>query len=879
MKTKPQIRLLFILISSFFYTMSSYAQKETKDRSTIKSSTVVEGNARFSILTSHIIRLEYDSTQKFINDPSFVVINRNLPAVPFKKTRRGKWLIIKTSQMELKYKTGSGSFNDKNLQITYNQNPTHSIVWNPAMKNTENLKGTFRTLDGMNGDRYGGAKSATAFENGLISRNGWYLLDDSNNFLFDNSEWKWAKERNNPELDWYFIGYGTDYKTALYDYTQIAGKIPLPPRYTLGYWWSRYWNYSDDEFRTLVDRFKQYNIPLDVLVIDMDWHKTDGLALKDDKKFDEFEQPIGWTGYTWNKSLFPEPDKFLQWLKNQKIKTTLNLHPASGISSTEEKYETFAKAMDFDTIGRKNIPFEAGDKKFMTNLFNIVLDPLQKDGVSFWWPDWQQWPYSNKIAGLSNIWWLNYCFFSRMEQQDKQRPLLYHRWGGFGNHRYQIGFSGDAIISWKSLDFQPYFTSTASNVLYGYWSHDLGGHMFGNVPEEEKKIDPEMYTRWMQYGVFSPIFRTHSSKDPRLMKEIWNFSGDYFLALYDAIHLRYALDPYIYTMARESYDTGVSLCRPMYYDYPKEENAYTFRNEYMFGDHMLIMPVTTPAVNDLSTVKLWLPAGNDWYEWSTGTLLKGGQTIERTFLINEYPIYIKAGAILPMYDESVKNLQENSNKLVLKVFPGGDFTTRLYEDDGNNSDYKKSAFTFTKIQTTLEADSILNLTLFPREGSFPGMIEARNVEFQLYGSLMPDSIKLNGKNIPYDATKSKNTWNYSGQDNTVHILCAETNCNEITNISVHYPLKQVDINGMIGRMHRLKKTVDLLKNNWFDSSPIPNMISATNQANINIEYHPAEFNNIVSNFMINYMQIADTINNTIVNQLIKDKCRNYLDDK
>lgn len=879
MKSQPKMKPLLVLLTLFIYIMCLQAQNEIGDVTFSKTtSIVVEGNARFSILTSHIIRLEYDSTGKFVNDPSLVVINRNLPPVPFKKTFRGKWMIIKTAQMELKYKTGSGKFNAKNLQITYNQNPTKPIVWNPRMKNDENLKGTFRTLDGLNGDTHEGEKTPTNFENGLISRNGWYLLDDSNNFLFDNSAWKWAKERNNPELDWYFIAYGTDYKAALYDYIQIAGRIPLPPRYAFGYWWSRYWNYSDDEFRTLVTRFKQYNIPLDVLVIDMDWHNTDGLTFKENKKLDEFGQLKGWTGYTWNKSLFPDPDKFLAWLKGQKLKTTLNLHPASGISSTEEKYGVFAKAMDFDTIGRKNIPFEVADKKFMTNLFNIELDPLQEKGVSFWWLDWQQWTFSNKMAGLNNTWWLNYCFFSHMEQQAKQRPLLYHRWGGLGNHRYQIGFSGDAIISWKSLDFQPYFTSTASNVLYGYWSHDLGGHMFGDVPDDEKKIDPEMYTRWMQYGVFTPIFRTHSSKDPRLIKEIWNFTGDYFQPLYDAIHLRYQLNPYIYTMARKAYDTGISLCRPMYYDYPNKEEAYAFKNEYMFGDDMLILPITTPALNDFSTAKVWLPEGNDWYEWSTGTLLKGGQTIERKFLINEYPVYVKVGAIIPMYDESVKNLQENSNNLVVKVFPGGNFSTKHYEDDGDNDDYKQSAYCFTVLQSEYEDDNNLKITVFPREGSFPGMIEHRNIDFQLYGSVMPDSITLNGIVLPYIATNSDNSWNYSGHDLTVHILATQTDCNEKTQILVYYPVKQVDINGMIGKMHRLEKTVALLKNNWFDGSPIPNLISATNQANIEIEYQPSGFVNIVQNFKTNYSQIGDTISNTFVNKTIAEQCHNYLNN-
>jgi len=872
------MRTILILLSLLWYSFLMNAQKKDALSTNKSTSIIIAGDARFTILTPHIIRLEYDSTRRFVNSPSFVAINRNLPAVPFTKKFHGKWLIIKTSKMELKYKIGSGRFNAENTQITYNQNSAHSIVWKPEMKNNENLKGTFRTLDGMNGDTHVGDTIPTPFENGLISRDGWYLLDDSNNFLFDNSSWKWVKERNNHEVDWYFMGYGTNYKAILYDFTQIAGKIPLPPRYAFGYWWSRYWNYSDDELRSLVKHFHQYNIPLDVLVIDMDWHNTNGLTFRNNKNIDEFGQSLGWTGYTWNKSLFPDPGKFLHWLKDQHLKTTLNLHPASGIAPIEEKYAAFAKAMNFDTTGHKNIPFEAADKKFMTNLFNIELDPLQKEGVSFWWLDWQQWPFSKKIARLSNTWWLNYCFFSHMEQQKKQRPLLYHRWGGLGNHRYQIGFSGDVIISWKSLAFQPFFTSTASNVLYGFWSHDLGGHMFGNVPDDQKKIDPEMYTRWMQYGVFSPIFRTHSSKDPRLEKEIWNFTGDYFQALYDAIHLRYALDPYIYTMAREAYDTGISLCRPMYYDYPKDDEAYNYINEYMFGDNMLIMPITTPAVNNLSTVKIWLPKGGDWYEWSTGTLFKGGQTIERKFMIDEYPIYVKAGSIIPMYDKQVKNLQENSNDLIVKVFPGSNFTTKLYEDEGNNNDYQKNAYTFTVIQSEHKADSTIKITIFPREGSFPGMIEKRNIDFQLYGSVMPNSITMNGKLLAYDAKKGNNTWNYSGHDLTVHIRANQTDCNTKTEISVHYPAKKIDINGMIGKMNRLKKAVALLKNNWFDASPIPNMISATNQVDIRIEYHPSDFDHLIRNFIMHYTQIGDTISHTFVNKAIVEQCQNYLDN-
>lgn len=868
------MKKIFLLIGLICFLSLINAQNISKNQK--KNNSVISGNARFTILTPRMVRMEYDSTAQFVDAPSFVFNNRNISAINYAITKEGKWLVITTDLLELRYKTGSGKFNANNLEIVYKQDKTHSISWKPGDVNTENLKGTYRTLDGMNGDTHVDDKTAKPFEDGLLSRNGWYVIDDSNNFLFDNTDWSWVKERSNTETDWYFLGYATDYKSALNDFTKVAGKVPLPPRYAFGYWWSRYWNYSDVELRDLVKKFEQYNIPLDVLVIDMDWHITDGLSFRRAGKRDEFGQSIGWTGYTWNKSLFPQPDNLLQWLKDKQIKTTLNLHPASGIAPYEEKYAAFAKAMQFDTTEHKNIPFEVADKKFMTNLFDVVLDPMRNKGVSFWWLDWQQWPNSKQIKTLSNTWWLNYCFFSRMEKDNQQRPLLYHRWGGLGNHRYQIGFSGDAVISWKMLDYEPYFTANASNVLYDYWSHDLGGHMFYGLTEEQKKIDPEMYTRWMQYGVFSPIFRTHSTKDPRLNKEVWAFTGEYFDALSNAIHLRYDLAPYIYTMARKTYDSAIALCRPMYYDYPKTEEAYHQKNEYMFGDNLLVMPITSPAVNDISSAKIWLPEGNDWYEWNTGNLLKGGQTIERTFLLNEYPVYVKAGAIVPMYDEKIKNLQQNSNDLILKIFPGGSSETKLYEDAGDDNNYKQSAYTFTVIQTGKTTDGSLTVNVLPREGSFAGMIEQRNLDVQLYGSVMPESVFVNGEKINYESKKTNNGWYFSGDDLTVHILVAKTDCNKKTTFTIHYPAQQPDINGMIGKMNRLRKTVVLFKNNWFDGAPVPANISSVNQTGIQIEYDPLHFTDYVNRFFATYKTIGETMDNTSVDKKIIEKCKHYL---
>lgn len=543
---------------------------------------IVKGgvDVRFTILTPQLIRLEWDSTGVFNDSPSFVIINRRLPVPKFTQTVKQGWLIIRTDALELRYKRNTGKFNANNLSVRFFAEPRNAFVWKPNSVQKNNLKGTARTLDGFRGDVNDRDSSLLTLEDGLLSTDGWCVIDDSRSFLFDNSDWPWAKQRPGGSIqDWYFMGYGRNYKSAIFDYSRIAGKVPLPPRYAFGYWWSRYWKYSENELRDLVTDFEKFNIPLDVLVIDMDWHLTDSLFSKPD----EFNERKWWTGWTWDTGLFPDPGKFLQWTNKKHLKTTLNLHPASGIAPFEAAYGEFARKMNFDTTTRRNIPFEGSNKKFMQNLFDIVLNPMEKQGVDFWWLDWQQWLNDKKIAGLNNTWWLNYTFFSAMEKKGDKRPMLYHRWGGLGNHRYQIGFSGDAIISWKSLEYQPYFTNTASNVLYGYWSHDIGGHMFGKGTEE---LDPELYARWMQYGVFNPILRTHSGKNAILNKEIWNFGTEYFKVLADAVKLRYALVPYIYTMARKTYDAGISLCRPMYYDYPEAEEAYRFSRQYQFGDEI-----------------------------------------------------------------------------------------------------------------------------------------------------------------------------------------------------------------------------------------------------------------------------------------------------
>ncbi|NOZ62133.1 MAG: alpha-glucosidase, partial [Calditrichaeota bacterium] len=667
MNGKWNFFFIFLLLSGMFAMAQKKSFAENVHNPVAdKKSMVTDENVRFTVLTPQMIRMEWSENGKFIDQATLVFLNRRLPVPKFTVTRKNGWLKIQTSHLKLRYKIGSGKFNAKNLQIEFSLNGK-SVQWHPGMKDSNNLKGTIRTLDGV--------KGATDLEPGLISRDGWTLVDDTKRPLLDNSDWQWAQPAPQHDYqDWYFFGYGHNYKQALHDFTRVAGKIPLPPRFVFGVWWSRYWAYTDEEFRQLVHEFEIHDVPLDVLVIDMDWHETFNLRWWR-KERDQAGQRKGWSGYTWNKILFPDPKEFLDWCDKKGLKTPLNLHPASGVQPWEEKYPEMARAMGIDPATKKYVPFDIVDKKFAKNYMEILHHPLEKMGVDFWWLDWQQ-EHKTKIPGVNPTFWLNYVHFTDMERQGK-RPLIFHRWGGLGNHRYQIGFSGDAISVWQSLAFQPYFTATASNVLYGYWSHDIGGHMPGEV-------EPELYTRWIQFGVFSPVLRTHTTRNPKAERRIWAYPVDYFNVMRDAFLLRYAMIPYIYTQARKAYDTGVSLCRPMYYDYPEAEEAYQFKDQYMFGDDLLVAPITEPldSMSMLITKKIWLPPG-EWIEWFTGNILQGGKVIERSFALDEIPVYAKAGAIIPMQPKMRYSNEKPVDPLILTIFPGEKGETQVYEDAGN----------------------------------------------------------------------------------------------------------------------------------------------------------------------------------------------------
>lgn len=776
---------------------------------------VTSGNARFTVLTPQLIRMEWSADGQFEDRATLTFVNRETPVPEFKVRESRSKLTITTPALTLTY-LKNGKFSDKNLKAVFTLNGKE-VVWTPGMENPQNLLGTTRTLDGADG-----SKLKEPMEQGILSRAGWSLIDDSQRHVLtpDGSEWEeWIEARpEGDRQDLYLFAYGHDYKQALADYALVAGRAPMPPKYTLGYWWSRYWQYSDNEFVDLVNKLKSMDVPIDVLIVDMDWHETWGLRKSNSPK-DEYGQRIGWTGYTWQKELFPSPANFLKWTENEELKVALNLHPASGIQPYEAVYDDFTKEYGWSEKG-KSVPFKIDERKWADAYFKTVLEPMERDGVDFWWLDWQQWKESKYTPGLSNTFWLNHTFFNHAERQNPGlRPFIYHRWGGLGSHRYPLAFSGDTYATWPMLAYLPYFTATASNVNYGWWGHDIGGHMFHKT---QKATDPELYTRWLQYGVFTPIFKTHSTKDPRIERCIWCFPDHMFL-MRDAIRLRYTLAPYIYNAARENYDTGVGMCRPMYYDYPESDKAYETPEQFMFGNDILATTITQPvdSITGLAPRTIWFPEGA-WFDCATGSMYEGGRTEELHYTLAENPHYAKAGSIIPMNPATVKNLQQPCDTLVLTFIPGGDGQLRHYEDDGMSQQYKTN-YAVTTASKKQEGNTV-RVRISPREGSFAGASDNRSYELRFPAVFPPKSVKVNGKELAYSRFPKAGEWTYDGYTLAPVIYTGTTACDAPVEIELAFDdyatAHQADLYGMSGVFKRcLDLTVEFKTEQGAHSEP------------------------------------------------------------
>ncbi|HOG46518.1 MAG TPA: glycoside hydrolase family 31 protein [Anaerolineae bacterium] len=721
---------------------------------------VLAPQARFTVLTSRLIRIEHSPSGRFEDRASQAFWHRRQPLPAFEVQRTGRRLEIVTEHLRLRYDPKPGGvaggpqpagLAPEALSITLTSS---GVTWRYGDAPTGNLLGTARTVDQADG--------AVPLGQGLVSRAGWALVDDSAALVFNAAGWLEPRPPEPGAQDLYFFGYGHDYAGCLRDFQRIAGPAPLIPRWALGNWWSRYWAYSQDELQRLVEDFRRHEVPLAVCIVDMDWHITQtGNACS------------GWTGYTWNRDLFPDPEGLIAWLHECGLRTALNLHPAEGVHPHECAYEALARAVGVDAESREPVPFDIADPRFTNAYFDLLHHPMEAQGVDFWWIDWQQGTLS-RLPGLDPLWWLNHLHFQDLGRDGRKRPFIFSRWGGLGNHRYPIGFSGDSIVSWRSLAFQPYLTATAANVAYGWWSHDIGGHMSGIE-------DPELYLRWLQCGALSPILRLHSTKNPYHERRPWGHGEGIFRHAREAMQVRHALIPYLYTMAWRSHREGIPLIRPLYHTHAEHEEAYRCPNEYWFGSELIAAPHVRPADPDtrLSRSVVWLPeaviarrwpqpptkqspeadlepviarrwpqpptkqsAGPecDWFDFFTGERYPAGWHA-RYGGLDDIPLYARAGAIVPLGPRVAWGGVESPEALEVHVFPGADNRCELYEDDGCSQGYLEGHSALTPIEQRWHGEA-LELRIGPVQGEVGQAPARRRYDLVFKGVARPSEVAL-----------------------------------------------------------------------------------------------------------------------------------------
>lgn len=679
-------------------------------------------NVRFTVLTNRLIRLEYSPSNQFEDRPSQAFWYREQPAIPFESHVTPDTISIETDALTLHYHVNTAGFTAESLSITLKQTQHQ---WRYGDPNPDNLGGTSRTLD----DRRG----RIPLEQGLLSRAGWTLVDDSDSLVFNANSWLEPRNAPHGTQDLYFFGYEQDYAGCLQDYCALTGPTPLVPRWSLGNWWSRYWEYDEAELTTLIEDFKANEIPLSVCIIDMDWHITE-----------TGNTSSGWTGYTWNRDLFPDPDRMLAYLHRQGLRTSMNLHPAEGIHPHEAQYNQLAERLGLDPETQQPIPFDIADPDFTDAYLKILHHPEEQRGVDFWWMDWQQGTLS-KLPGLDPLWWLNHIHFMDLARSGR-RPFIFSRWGGLGNHRYPIGFSGDTYIAWESLAFQPYFTATAANVRYGWWSHDIGGHHLGIE-------DPELYLRWIQYGVLSPIMRLHATKNEFHDRRPWIYDAETFKLARDAMQFRHALIPYLYSMAWRDHTEHIALARPMYHDYPDSEAAYHCPQQYLFGSDLIAAPFTTPADPEtrLSHNAVWLPEGN-WYNFFTGEYFRGDGWHALYGTPADIPLFARAGAIIPLGQRTGWGGVDNPATLEVHAFAGTGGAFTLYEDDGESTAYQHQTYALTRFEQVWETTNTLSLVIHPVEGDRGVAPELRTYSLVIHGISEPNKItaEIDGASISFE---------------------------------------------------------------------------------------------------------------------------------
>ena len=730
---------------------------------------VADGRVRFEVITPTLIRLEFAANRRFENRRTLTTAGRLRSRPRFRtEVRRGE-RVVRTERMTLRWRRTGKPFAARDLRVRLG-----GATLRPRLgPNPAPLGGWRRSLDIVDGP--------VPLHEGMLSRAGWYLLDDSTTALITPDGFATRPQRDGDYQDLYLFAYGRDYVRGLRDLRTLTGRAPLLPRTAFGVWFSRWWPYGEADWMAIAERFRREGVPLDTLSVDTDFkmvHDEAGAALASSvvgAPGDDYS----WNGWDWNRELYPDPKRFFDWAEERGIEVGLNLHPSINdqdpqFARTQERagggltVDDGCRVVQADPAGQCLV-FDWTDPRQLAAYFELH-EPFERQGVDFWWLDWCCDGSRADAPGLTPDTWINKQYFERQRARGSRWPA-FQRMGGsyqlgfagsggtgaFAEHRYTIQFTGDTCGTWELLRFAAQFTAAEASIGLPYVSHDIGS-FFSESPTgicdrqispyvagRDNDLSPEMYVRWVQLGAFQPLERLHSHHGRRLP---WEFEEPARTIAADFLRLRGALVPFLYTLAREAHDTGVPLVRPLYLHWPRRRGAYAHPAQYTLGRDLLVAPVAEPG--DPAEVEVWFPPGT-WIDWFTGERHRGPGTKRLSVPLERMPVFARAGAIVPMQPRAPTTPRGGMRSVILTAHRGSGRTT-LYDDAGDGLGYERGQFTRTAIHQRRRGAET-TLTIGRARGGFPGQPRARRWEIRFVGVARPRRVSVAGRpaRASYDA--------------------------------------------------------------------------------------------------------------------------------
>lgn len=572
------------------------------------------------------------------------------------------------------------------------------------------------------------------------------------NFGVESNEY-YSFESPGGEMLYYFI-YGNDYKDIISNYAKLTGNPIMPPEWAFGFSQSRGLLTNESLTREIAKGYRDRKIPCDVIY-----------------------QDIGWTqwlqDFSWRRNNYQNPKRMLSDLAEQGFKVIVSQDPV--VSQANEAQWKEADSLDYfvkdiQTGESYDMPWPWGG--------NCGVVDFTNPGVGDWWGKLQQMPLDDGVKGfwtdMGEPAWSNEESVERLgmkhyagmhdeihnvygltwdkvvtEQFNKRNPgqriFQMTRAGYAGMQRYTFGWSGDAgngsnvVDGWSRLANQVQIGQSAGMGLIPFWSCDISGYC-GDIRDYE--AFSELYVRWLQFGIFNPISRSHHEGNNAV--EPWLFGSEAERISREAIELKYRLFPYLYTYGRQAYDTGVPLMRAMILEYPDDAESMKAESQFLLGEELLVAPVVEKGAE---VKRVYLPEG-EWIFFADGTSrYKGGQWIDFPVTLETIPLFVKAGSIIPMMPVTQYIGQDKNYPIILKVFPGkaGTAAFRMYEDDGTTDDYKDDVFSTADIKSVFAKDGI-KLTIDGRD--LNGYIaNARNYIIEIPWVKKPKRIIINGERV------------------------------------------------------------------------------------------------------------------------------------